>query len=636
MRTVHAKLLIPIICAIVSGSLIIGVMGYRLAANIVISAFEEDGMRSVTYLRENIDMVISKAKLDLSALSVAPSVKYLLMGDEASEEHVEGYIMALVDQHTIYNSITILNTDGIIVASTSGSTGGDRSDREYFKDNMKGLSHISGVELSRQTGRLVTFISIPIRDTDTNAIIGAALTVIRLDELNTRYVVPVYLLGDHGYALIVSGSGEIIAHRNESMIFAPDNEDRAETDGIASEITINNLLSLTEGGGSLIFETSRDGVKFKAFAELSNYTDWYAVVICPVDDFYKEASELAWTTVILVSSVILFVTIITWIAVRGVTKSLSTTIRYADKVSTGNLETELSVKRTDEIGTLADSLREMVSRLKNKIVEAEESSKTIMESINYASKIQQNLLPDKSVFDAAFSDYSIIWEPRDIVGGDIYWAKNFEDGTVLCVSDCTGHGTPGALLTMLVVSAFESIIKETRHNDTAEILYLLDQRLASVMNVNTESNDSYGICDVNDGCDLAILFIKKDGSVSISAGNINVFVCNGTEVKRYKGQPVFIGEGKLKSKDEVNIHNIEANPDNKFYIASDGLTAQIGGDREKHFGYKALEQIILDNHNEPQSVISKKIWKAFTEYQSLQPRRDDVELITFKPMKPEI
>jgi len=96
---------------------------------------------------------------------------------------------------------------------------------------------------------------------------------------------------------------------------------------------------------------------------------------------------------------------------------------------------------------------------------------TIMESINYASKIQRNLLPYNSVLESVFDDYFIIWKPRDIVGGDIYWLKQFEKGTVLCVADCTGHGTPGALLTMLVVSAFESVIKPDNCHDTAHALW---------------------------------------------------------------------------------------------------------------------------------------------------------------------
>ena len=254
--------------------------------------------------------------------------------------------------------------------------------------------------------------------------------------------------------------------------------------------------------------------------------------------------------------------------------------------------------------------------------------KTINEGIRYASKIQMSIIPDNEKLERAFSDYSIIWKPRDVVGGDIYWAKNFDDGTVLCICDCTGHGTPGALLTMLVVSAFESTITEQSHKNTAEILYMLDKRLAAVLNVKTGKEEH---TDINDGCDLAVLFIAKDGSVKFSSGNTNIFICDGKAVTRHRGQKIYVGEGKIKSVDKIKTISIPANLDNKFYIASDGLYDQIGGDEKIPYGYDEFERIILEKHNETHSEISDTMWQAFESYRGDNARRDDFELITFTP-----
>jgi len=258
----------------------------------------------------------------------------------------------------------------------------------------------------------------------------------------------------------------------------------------------------------------------------------------------------------------------------------------------------------------------------------EEQLKTINEGIRYASKIQTSIIPDKENLEKAFSDYSIIWKPRDVVGGDIYWAKNFADGTVLCVCDCTGHGTPGALLTMLVVSAFESTITGDNHKNTAEILYMLDKRIASVLNVKTDKEE---YADINDGCDLAVLFIANDGSVTFSSGNTNIFISDGKEVTRYRGQKIYVGEGKIKNKDKIKTTFIEANPANKYYIASDGLYDQIGGDDIIPYGYDEFERLILENHSKKHNVISDIIWQSFESYRGSNARRDDFELITFTP-----
>ncbi len=257
-----------------------------------------------------------------------------------------------------------------------------------------------------------------------------------------------------------------------------------------------------------------------------------------------------------------------------------------------------------------------------------EQHETILSSINYASKIQQNLLPRDEVFKTAFADYAVKWSPKDIVGGDIYWIKNFRRGSVLCVCDCTGHGTPGALLTMLVVSAFENIVNEENCLDPADIMWKLDKRLTAVLNVNNEAK-SNSILNFSDGCDLAIICIANDKTILLSAGNTHVFVCDGTEVNSIKGQRLRIGDDKLDSKDAVRVVTIPPNPNNKFYIGSDGLFDQIGEKTGIPFGYRTFKQLLLEHHAQPQDVTTTMIWDAFEDYKGAESRRDDVELVAF-------
>jgi serine phosphatase RsbU (regulator of sigma subunit)/ABC-type amino acid transport substrate-binding protein len=296
---------------------------------------------------------------------------------------------------------------------------------------------------------------------------------------------------------------------------------------------------------------------------------------------------------------------------------------YRNRMKINHAEQENRLKQ-DKLMAELEAIDAKIARER-----AEAASQAIMYGISYANKIQRNLLPIDSILEESFSDYSVIWEPRDVVSGDIYWMRQFDAGTVLCVCDCTGHGTPGALLTMLVVSALEFAVEEINSADTADIIWTVDVRLAHVLNANTERESSD--FDINDGCDLAVLFIAKDGSVSFSSGHINVFVCDGEKVTRFKGQNFFVGEGNLNIKGDIETISIPAIPSNKFYIASDGLFDQPGGELSRPFGYKTFEKIILENHGEKQNVISGKIWAAFEEYRGKEPRVDDFELITFKP-----
>lgn len=291
---------------------------------------------------------------------------------------------------------------------------------------------------------------------------------------------------------------------------------------------------------------------------------------------------------------------------------------FADRV----IEFSLYPQDNDQIIVI---IRNITDRMKAE-KKLEQAHKTILSGIRYASKIQQALLPKKEILDKAFSDYSIIWKPRDIVGGDIMWIKNYDKGTVLCVCDCTGHGTPGALLAMFVITTFEDCVNGDNCSDTAGILWNLEQKFVSAFN-RRQDEEGY---ENKDGCDLAALFIARDGSVTISSAHTHVYICDGKETIKLKGQRIFIGEGALGDKDEIRTMQIPANPANRFYIASDGLSDQPGGPNNRPYGYGELERLILENYNEKQSVISDKIWNAFEIWRGGEARVDDFQLISFK------
>jgi len=593
-------------------------IGSRITANVITDTAVTDGLNAAQSLNEYISLVISTTRLDLSAVVLHPSVKPVIFGRMPPGE-LEEYMTAMIKRYPIYNNILVLNSSGIVVAGTSGSTGSDNSDREYFKASMRGENYISEVEVSRSTGRIVSFISVPVFDE--GKIIGVIMAGVLIHEINRRYVIPVELLGGYGYAMIVNSAGTIIGHKNEDFL------GKKIPENLQERIKTMDM-------GRVSFQETIDGVPSMLFVERDNSTDWFPIVIASLDNFSIHSRFVTRAIMLLAAGVILLLTVIVLFAVNGVTKALSAAIQYAETVSQGHLEAELSVRRKDEVGVLAQSLRDMVASLKQMIAvatqktrEAEEATDKIIQGINYASKIQRDLLPRNHAFDKAFQDYFIIWKPRDIVGGDIFWLKNFEQGTILCVCDCTGHGTSGAMLTMLVVSALEACIWPHNCHDTAGIIWQIEKKLVSNFNVNA---DERNLAEIQDGCDLAVLFIARDGSVSISSGHIPVFICDGKEVRQIKGQKIAIGEGRLKSRDEIIVTRIEANPDNTFYIASDGLFDQPGGPLSIPFGYKTFNRFIMENHGEKLSVISDKLWKIFEEYRGEETRVDDIQLLSFK------
>ncbi|MCL2086733.1 MAG: MCP four helix bundle domain-containing protein [Oscillospiraceae bacterium] len=369
-----------------------------------------------------------------------------------------------------------------------------------------------------------------------------------------------------------------------------------------------------------------------------------------VDIASQENAEITQDVVVLqvflIIMTIIAAVIITRIIIRDIAEPLNEASAVLQNISGGNFDVRIKGYYKGEFNNMKETINDAAKKLlvlfdeKAKAEQSEFTSKltaekavaakeAVLDSIIYASKIQKNLIANDAVFKRVFTDYSVTWKPRDVVGGDIYWLKEFEEGAVLCVCDCTGHGTPGALLTMLVVSAFESQVNNKNYKDTAEIIWLLERKLVGVLNVDSGVQEA-GASDIKDGCDLAVLYISKSGEVSISSANTHVFISNGKDITQIKGQKLYVGEGKIKSKEDIKVTQIEPNSDNKFYIASDGLYDQMGGTPPRPFGYRRFKEIILNFHGDSQQNICTKIWKAFEEYQGTQMRRDDVELISFK------
>jgi HAMP domain-containing protein len=303
---------------------------------------------------------------------------------------------------------------------------------------------------------------------------------------------------------------------------------------------------------------------------------------------------------------------------------------YFDARVTGEYKGYFSVLK-GSVNATADGITKYLSeKLESELAKgrAEAAREAILSGIEYASSIQMSLLPLPGELEAAFADHSVIWEPRDVVGGDIYWVKRFSAGTVLCVCDCTGHGTPGALLTMLVVSALENTVTEANCHEPAHTIWQLEQRLVDIFSAHARSEYT-----IRDGCDPAVLFFANDGTVALSAGHINVFTCDETGVQRIRGQNIFVGEGRIGRQEDIRTVRLPPDPSRKLYIASDGLFDQPGEDGGKPFGYARFQKIIADCRGASQSVLTDRVWEVAEAHRGAEPRVDDFVLVAITPRK---
>lgn len=254
------------------------------------------------------------------------------------------------------------------------------------------------------------------------------------------------------------------------------------------------------------------------------------------------------------------------------------------------------------------------------------------ESIEYASLIQHSLIPSNNLFRKYFSDYLTIWHPKDIVGGDIYLFEELRDENecLLIVVDCTGHGVPGAFVTMLVKAIERQVIAKINNDlsidvSPAWILAYFNRTMKKLLKQENESSIS------NAGFDGAILYYNKREKVMKYAGaETALFYVEDDELKTLKGDRHSVGYKKSDMNYKFKEHIINAKDGMKFYISTDGYLDQNGGEKGFPFGKKRFSEIISEFHHESFADQQEIFLDSLHEYQQNEDRNDDVTVIGMK------
>jgi serine phosphatase RsbU (regulator of sigma subunit) len=251
----------------------------------------------------------------------------------------------------------------------------------------------------------------------------------------------------------------------------------------------------------------------------------------------------------------------------------------------------------------------------------EEKQKDITDSINYAQKIQYAILPNDEEIGHAFTESFVLFRPRDVVSGDFYWFHASEQRVMIAVADCTGHGVPGALMSMIGSSLLNQIILETQVSTTGEILDLLRQGIKSAFKLKQGENKR------RDGMDIGLLSFSKDRKhLQFSGANNGVYyVRNGGihELQPDK-QPVGQHEGNEKSFSSLEM---EVQPGDCFYLYTDGFADQFGGEKGKKFKYSKLKGLLLEISGLPMTEQKARMEKVFDDWKGKHEQVDDVLII---------
>jgi serine phosphatase RsbU (regulator of sigma subunit) len=257
--------------------------------------------------------------------------------------------------------------------------------------------------------------------------------------------------------------------------------------------------------------------------------------------------------------------------------------------------------------------------LKNAFDVIAEKNKDITDSINYARRIQQALLASDDMLKRNLKEYFVSYKPKDIVSGDFYWSVEKDGCFYLAVCDSTGHGVPGAFMSLLNISFLNEAISEKNISKPNEVFNHTRKRL--VENISTDG--------AQDGMDAILLKLDNNRStIEYSAAN-NAPVCvkNGKMVElSYDKMPI----GLSDKKDSFKCETINAEPGTILYLYTDGFADQFGGPKGKKFKYKQLQEKLLEINDKPLAEQKKILEETFGNWKGNNEQTDDVLIIGIK------
>ncbi|MBI3509474.1 MAG: SpoIIE family protein phosphatase [Bacteroidetes bacterium] len=266
-----------------------------------------------------------------------------------------------------------------------------------------------------------------------------------------------------------------------------------------------------------------------------------------------------------------------------------------------------------------------------------EKNKDITDSINYASKIQNSLLTSEETMKLLFNDFFVLFLPRDIVSGDFWWVTKKENKIFLCAADCTGHGVPGAFMSLLSISFLNEAVNEKNINSPAEIFgYVRDRIIASL---GTKSNSQN-----SDGMDAVLCCIdEQTHEISFAAANNPLWIVRNGKCIEYKADKMPVGKHYGESQ-PFRLQRLTPEKNDVVYLFSDGYADQFGGERArltdknkfgsfgqgKKFKYKPLQELLLKISSQPFEEQKKILERNHLEWKGELAQVDDILVMGFR------
>jgi serine phosphatase RsbU (regulator of sigma subunit) len=297
-----------------------------------------------------------------------------------------------------------------------------------------------------------------------------------------------------------------------------------------------------------------------------------------------------------------------WIELQG-PELLQDPFYYLVAYMGGVVIVSLLVIRNERIRLL------LLGELQKKSSELESKNKEITDSITYAERIQKAILPSHSVLEHYLGNSFVLYLPKDIVSGDFYWVESKNNITYFAVCDCTGHGVPGAMMSVIGQNALNRVLNEFNLTEPGAML--------DKLSVLVEESFAKSGAEVRDGMDIALCSLDRaNNKLAFAGANNSLFLLHNGELKEVKAnkQPI----GRFESRVPFATHYFGLHSGDRLFLFTDGIADQFGGPNGKKFKHKRVKELLISSSAGKPGEQKKSILEAFYDWKKEQEQVDDV------------
>lgn len=261
-----------------------------------------------------------------------------------------------------------------------------------------------------------------------------------------------------------------------------------------------------------------------------------------------------------------------------------------------------------------------------------EKNRQIMHSIEYASVIQRSLLrSSREALAEVLDDAHLEWQPRDVVGGDFFLVQRHKDGWFAAIADCTGHGVPGAFMTLIASSVLTQALQRLGPRDPGALMAEVNRGVKAMLG---QTEELRGMAESDDGLDAALMWYEHSERRLRFAGarlSLQVLAPKQEEPTVCEGERSGVGYVDTAGEQSWPNHTLHLEPDTLLFVTTDGLIDQIGGQKSIAYGKRRMREQLLARRDEPSATVAEGLLNDLREWQGEQPRRDDLTFFCFRP-----